>query len=256
VRGAASLAAALTLLAPAVAGASREPAALAIAAWPARVVLTAPGRATIRVENPGGDAVVIDAAPSGYRLDLRGRPQLQAAGALAAWVRVRPARVALPGRSVAELSVTATRAAAARPGDHALVVLLTTRLPTGRALLAHLRIGVVVVLRVPGTVVRRLAVGGLRVERHRRQVLFEVSVANRGNVDEWLARRRLELRLVGRGGVLARLHGEPRRLLARTRGLVEARYTGRIRGPLTVVVALTGPRPGVNVLRRTFRIRL
>ncbi len=152
--------------------------------------------------------------------------------------------------------MTATRAAAARPGDHALVVLLTTRLPTGRALLAHLRIGVVVDLRVPGPVVRRLAVGGLRVERHRRDVRFELSVANRGNLDEWLARRRLELSLVGHGRILARLHGEPRRLLARTRGLVEARYTGRIRGPVKVVVALVGPRPGVNVLRRTFRIRL
>jgi hypothetical protein len=75
-------------------------------------------------------------------------------------------------------------------------------------------------------------------------------------VDEWLARRRLELRLVGRGRVLAHLHGEPRRLLARTRGLVEARYAGRIRGRLKVVVALVAPRPGVSVLRRTFRIRL
>ncbi len=79
VRGAATLAAVLTLLAPAVAGASRQPAALAIAAWPARVVLTTPGRATIHVENPGDDPVVIDAAPAGYRLDLRGRPRLRAA---------------------------------------------------------------------------------------------------------------------------------------------------------------------------------
>ena len=103
---------------------------------------------------------------------------------------------------------------------------------------------------------RRLTVGGLRFERHRRAVFFEVSVANRGSVDEWLARRRVEVRLVRRGRVLARLHAEPRRVLARTRGLVEARYAGRLRGRLNAVVELARPRLGVTVLRRTFRVRL
>jgi hypothetical protein len=254
--GAATLAAALALLAPAVAGASRATASLAIAAWPARVVVAAPGRTTIHVDNPGNELVVLDAAPAGYELDLRGKPQLHNATALGPWLTVRPSHVAVRARSTATFSVAVARPPGARPGDHAFVVMLTTRLPSGRKVLARLRIGVVVVVRVPGVVVRRLALGALRVERQGDRLLVAVAVANRGTLDEWIARRRLVIRLVQRGRLVATLQAEPRRLLARTGGLVETRYTGHARGGLSAVVLLRSPRPGVAVLRRTFRLRL
>jgi hypothetical protein len=250
---------ALALAAPAhAAGAAKGPSTVAIAAWPARVVVVAPGRATIHVDNPGSDPAVLDVAPSRYALDLRGRPRVGGAGgnATKGWLTVGPAHVAVGAGATAELTVNVVRPRAARPGDHAFVVLLTTRLPSHRTVLARLRIGVVVVVRVPGVVVRRLALGALRVRRRGRRVLFELPVANRGNLDEWVARRRLEIRLVRRGRIVARLQAEPRRLLALSRGIVQASYAGRLHGRLNAVVVLMTPRPGVAMLRRTFRLRL
>jgi hypothetical protein len=231
-------------------------ASLAIAAWPARVVVAAPGQSTIHVDNPGAEPVGLDATPSGYALDLRGRPRLLAARAPGAWLAVRPAHLVVPARSTKAVSVTVNRPRGARPGDHALVVLLTTRPPSVRTVLARVRIGVVVVVRVPGALLHRLTVGGVRVQRRGRRALIEVSVANHGNLDEWIARRRLQVRLVRRGRLVTTLSVEPRRLLAGTRGLVEARYAGRARGRVTAVVTLTAPRAGVPLLRRAFPLRL
>lgn len=256
---AATFAATLALVAPALAaGATKGHSSVAIAAWPARVVVIAPGRATIHVDNPGRDPAVLDVAPSSYALDLRGRPRVGGAGrnATKGWLVVGPAHLAVGAGATARLTVNAVRPRAARPGDHAFVVLLTTRLPSRRKVLARLRIGVVIVVRVPGVVVRRLTLGKLHVRRRGRRVLFELPVANGGNLDEWVARRRLEIRLVRQGRVVARLQAEPRRLLALSRGLVEASYAGRLRGRVNAVVELMTPRPGVAMLRRTFRLRL
>ena len=114
--GAVALAAALTLLAPGSAGASRDPASLAIAAWPARVVVVAPGRATIHVDNPSDERVAIDAAPVG----IHARPPRPAAPArprrARAWLAVHPAHLTVPARSTAA-SVGDSRPARARtPG--------------------------------------------------------------------------------------------------------------------------------------------
>jgi hypothetical protein len=256
---AATFAATLALVAPALtAGATTGPSSVAIAAWPARVIVVAPGLATIHVDNPGSEPAVLDVAPSSYALDLRGRPRIGGTGrdATRGWLRVAPAHLAVGARATARLSVNVVRPRAARPGDHAFVVVLTTRLPSRRKVLARLRIGVVVVVRVPGVVVRRLTLGKLHVRRRGRRVLFEQPVANGGNLDEWVARRRLEIRLVRRGRIVARLQAEPRRLLALSRGLVEATYGGRLRGRLNAVVVLMTPRPGVAMLRRTFRLLL
>lgn len=254
--GGATFAAALALLAPGASGASRDPASLAIAAWPARVVVVAPGRTTIHVDNPSGEPVVIDAAPSGYELDLRGRPRLRAAGTAGAWLAVRPAHIAVAPRSTTAFTVTVARPPAARPGDHALVVLLTTRLPAGRLVLAHLRVGVVVVARIPGVVVRRLTLGSLTVRRGARTRALDVVVANRGSLDEWIGRRRLTVRLLRGGRLVATIQAAPRRLLAGTHGLVELRCPRSLRGRLTAVVELAQPSNGVARITRTIRLRL
>lgn len=252
----ATVIAGLTLLAPAAAGASSGLPTLSVAAWPARTVVTAPGRTTIHVDNPGPDAIVVDAAASGYALDLRGRPVLRPGRATGTWLVIRPTRVVVHARSRAEVSVVVERPRTARPGDHALVVLLTTRVPSGRKVLARLRIGVVVVVRVPGAATRLLRVDGLQVERRGRRTLLGVSVVNEGNLDEWISKRRLEIRLLRRGRLIATLEAVPRRLLARAHGLVEARSAGRMTGTVAAVVLLRSPRSGVAVVRRTFWLRL
>ena len=109
-------------------------AALAVSAWPARVVVAAPGHTTIHVSNPGPDAVALAAAASGYALDLRGRPRVTARRG---WLVVRPARLRLPPNGSADLDVAVARPRGASPGDHASLVLLTTQPPSGRRVVAR-----------------------------------------------------------------------------------------------------------------------
>jgi hypothetical protein len=254
--GAATLAA-LALAAPAVeARAARAPASLSIAAWPARVVVGAPGRTTIHVDNPGADRVVVDAAPAGYVLDVRGRPRVRPVRASRAWLVVRPRHLTVAAGAAATLSVAVLRPRAARPGDHAFVVLLTTRLPSGRKVLAHLRIGVVVVARVPGPLVRRLSLGAIRVRRLGRAHVLEIAVANRGDVDEWLGRQRLSVRLLRHARPVATIQSVPRRVLARTRGLLQVRCPRSLHGPFMAIVTLRQPSGAVAQVTRTVRLRL
>ena len=108
-----------------------------------------------------------------------------------------------------------------------------------------MRVGVRVVIRVAGTVVRRLRIERLRLVRGRR---LEVTLANLGNVTEELARGRLRVELRRAGRLLARLHAPRRELLPRTRAVVSFDYPRRARGTVTARVAIRdGP-------RRTFRV--
>jgi hypothetical protein len=227
-------------------------AALAVSAWPARVVVAAPGHTTIHVSNPSPDAVALVAAASGYALDVRGRPRVTARRG---WLAVRPARLRLPPNGSAELDVAVARPRGAPPGDHASLVLLTTQPLSGRRVVARLRLGVVVVARVPGLLVHRLVLGGLHVVRRRHSTVVDVAVANRGNVDEWIGARRVAIRLRRHGALVATLWAAPRRLLARSGGLVRLACQRPVRGLVTAVVQVAGPRDGVAVLRRTLRLR-
>jgi hypothetical protein len=76
--------------------------------------------------------------------------------------------------------------------------------------------------------------------------VLEVVVANRGNVVE---RAHVQIVLMRRRHVLARLSSVGRTLLPHSRGIERLRYRGLLRGRLTARVE-------VGSLRRSFRIRL
>jgi len=236
------------------AGANSHPAALSVSAWPARVVVSAPGSTTVRVGNSGAAPVRLVASASGYALDAYGRPRLQAAGA--GWISVSPAHLVIAAHRVAELEVRVDRPAGARPGDHAQVLLVSTEPPSRRRLVATLRIGIVVVARVPGRIVRRLGVARVGARSRGRQTTVEVVIANRGNVDEWIGRGRVSVTLVRRTSKSVTAPVAARRLLARSSGIVEARFRGRLRGRLVVVVAVRRPTAGVRLARRRYQLRL
>lgn len=254
------LAVAACVLAPASAGAgtARPPASLS--ASPVHVNLAGRARQQVRVTNSGDASVVVDVSRAGFALDLRGRPRVVAGGprfrAAVSWLRVRPRRLALRRGGVASLTVTSAPPRHAEPGDHDALVLLTTRPRPGRTLAVRLRIGIVVVVRVPGRIVRRLVPLGLRVRRAGRVRLLELRVANRGNITETLSRRCLSVSLRRRGREVARLRPIARQFLPRSSGLAEIRYAGRLRGWVTVRVGPSRRPPCGRVLPRTFRIRL
>jgi translation initiation factor IF-1 len=164
---------------------------LAIAAAPQRVALALGASAGVTVTNAGSQAVIVDAASAGYALDLRGRPRFGRPAR--PWFRVRPSTVRLrPGGQVT-LQVTALRNSRARPGDHASALVLASRPLLERTVKVRVRVGVVVVVRTPGRLVRRLSLGSLTpVQGHDR--LLRLVVVNGGNVDQWVGGREVTVR--------------------------------------------------------------
>ncbi|HEX6663752.1 MAG TPA: hypothetical protein VF025_08765 [Gaiellaceae bacterium] len=246
-------------LASASAGASAERAAVSLTASPARVTIAGSGRATIQVTNSGSRRVDVDVGRAGFALDVRGRPRIvsraRKGGAVASWLTVRPRRLALPAGTSASLTITSAVPRRAGPGDHNALVVLTSRPISGARVAVRMRLGIVVVVRAPGQVSRRLELRRLRVRRVGSTRRLELFVANLGNVTERLGRERLSMILRRGGRTIARLKPVARDLLPRTTGIVPARYAGRVHGRVTALVELSyGPRGGV--LRRAFHIRL
>jgi hypothetical protein len=240
--------------APAGAGPTRKP--VALAAVPARVFLIGTTRAAVRVTNAGTQRVVVDVSKAGFGLTLRGRPRIvrgRGVRSAAAWLKLRPARLALPARASASLLVSAKVPRAAEPGDHDALVLLTTRPSAGGRVAVRVRLGVIVVVRAPGKVVRRLELGGLRVARRRGRRLLELRVANRGNVTEMLPRVGVTISRARRR--LAALVAQRRALRPHTQGILEFRLPQlRVRAVSARVVIPAGP--GRGAIRRTYAIRL
>ena len=234
------------LAASAAAGAARPP--VALIASPAHLALGAGARGTVVVTNTGSDTAVVDVSRAAFALDLRGAPRV--VGRRRAWVSVRPRRLSLAPGASAPVTVRALLPSGAEPGDHPALVLLTSRPSAEGSVAVRVRLGVVVSVRVPGRVVRRLAVLRVRAVAGRR---LELLVANRGNVTERLVPRCLTLDFRRGARRLARLRPRVRELLPRAAGLFVVRYPGRVHGPITVRVWPAGPgcAPG---LRRAFDV--
>jgi hypothetical protein len=195
-------------------------------------------------------------ARAGFSLDLRGRPRISLPGgarAAGAWLTVRPRQLVLGAGASSLLTVTSRVPRRAEPGDHDALVLLTTRPQQGLGLPVRMRIGVVVVVRAPGRIVRRLELRELRVRRAGRARTLELLVVNWGNITETLGRSRVVVALHRRGLAPARLWPASRELRPRTSGIAQFSYRGRLRGWVTARVTISTGRSGVQ---RSFRVRL
>jgi hypothetical protein len=235
--------------------ASRPP--VALAASPVPVRLLAKSTRTVRITNWGASEVVVDVGTAGFALGLRGRPHVvrrnSGSGRAASWIAVRPRRLALaPGRTMT-LTVSSSLPPGAEPGDHPALVLVATRPRERGGVAVRMRIGIVVVVRVPGAIVHRLAVRGLRVRRSGDRRTLELSVWNRGNVTERIGPGRLRVVLLQRGRAVAWPRPARRELLPHSRAIEQIPYRGRITGPMTAVVELGD---GVHVVRRRFHVRI
>lgn len=215
-------------------GAARPRIALSVS--PAWLALTVPGSRRIRVRNEGAERVVVDVTRR-------------------TWLRIVPARLSLRSGESAILTLGLRRPPHAEPGNHRVLVLLTTRPLRAGRVNVHVRLGVRVMLHVPGRIVRQLALGGLRVERGRHARLMFVFVANRGNVTVPL-RGHVTALLLRRGRQPARLRPRaPRALLPGKRAVLTLRYGGRMRGAVTVVVRVRLG-SGIRIVERRYRVRL
>jgi hypothetical protein len=246
-------------LVPASAGAGAEAArpALALTVTPAHLALAGTDRATVRIANPGAHPVVVDVARSGFSLDLHGRPHVARrhdVRAAAGWLAVRPARFVLAPSGNRLLTVASRLPRRAEPGDHDALVLLATRPVRGAGVAVRVRIGIVVVVRAPGRVVRRVVVRRLRVRRLRHAGVLELVLANRGNVTESFPRGAIRVTL-GPGRTRVALLGARRELRPHSSGLVRFRLDERLRRIASARVTITGA-PGRPAVIHTFRLRL
>jgi hypothetical protein len=226
---------------------------VSLSASPARVALAGGAASTIALRNFGRTSLSVTASPDSVVLDLHGRPELVARAArrsAAGWLRVQPPRVVLAPGAKALVRVESTVPRGAAPGDHHAVVLFATRAPHAGRVGVRMRVGVRVVVRVPGSVVRKLAVRSLYVRRRGRTRLLEIGLANLGNVTEALAPGRVIVTLLGRGRLTVRVRTQPRELLPHSFGIATGRYVGPLRGRLLARVEVGRAR------RRMFWIRL
>jgi hypothetical protein len=246
-------------LVPAAAAASKPPEDLGLTATPARLVFHGSGAATVRLRNPGRKAVAVEVAAAGLALDLHGRPRIvkrRGPRSAAGWLTLRPARIRLAPHKAAALLVSTRVPRRADPGDHDALVLLSARALGQARVSVRLRLGVVVVVRAPGAVVRRLELRWLRLERRRGgQRALELLVVNSGNVTERLVHVRVTLSRPASRRRITTVGASARELRAHTRGLLEFRLRTGGNGPVTVRVVVPAE-PGRPAIRRTYRIRL
>jgi hypothetical protein len=221
---------------------------------PSRLVLVGTSSATVRLASAA--AAVVDVRATGLAVDLRGRPRVASRGDAASWLHVKPRHLVVRASRAAGISVTAKPPPGARPGDHVALLLLTTRPSSSRGVAVRVRIGIIVTVRAPGKLVRKLVVVRVGLRRRGRTRVVEVDLANRGNVTERLARGWLVVTLLRRGRVLARLSTAPRDLLAFSRGRAVLTYRGAARGWARVLVEAGLPHQGPHAVRRSFRLRL
>jgi hypothetical protein len=129
-------------------------------------------------------------------------------------------------------------------------VLLITRPVRTQALSVRMRLGLLVVVRVPGRIVRRLDVVRVRFRRR-----LDVLVANRGNVTETIAARCFTVTVRRARRVVARLHPHARTILPHASGLL-AFPLRRVHGRVRVGVALSPGPPCARPRTRAFVLRL
>jgi hypothetical protein len=251
-----ALALALALV-PAAAGVAPRK-ALGLTAAPARVVLRGSGVAAVRLRNPGEKPVAVEVAAAGFSLDLRGRPHIVRRGgprSASGWLAFRPAHVELAPHASHTVVVSARVPPHTEPGDHDAILVFRTRPLVRAGVSIRLRLGVVVVVRAPGTVARRLRLRRLRLARRGGKRALELLVVNAGNVTERLRHVRAILWRPASGRRVAIIGGAVRELRPHTRGILEFRLRTRVTGPVAVRVIVPAE-PGRRLLRRTFRLRI
>lgn len=254
---AASLAALLALASASASASEAARSPVSIMASPAHVELAGSSQTMVRVTNSGTRRVVLDVRRAGFALDLRGRPRIVGRGAerrsAAGWLGFRPRSLTLRPGTSGMVTIASKVPARAEPGDHDALVLFTTRRRVADGLAVRVRMGVVVVVRAPGTVVRRLGVMGLRRVGSGGGRALELVLLNRGNVTETFARGRVVVAVERAGRRLARLTADPRSFRPGTRGILRFPLRRGLGGPVLARVDLV---TDDGRIQRVYRLRL
>jgi hypothetical protein len=229
------------LAAPAAAhGLAGSPGPTTLSVAPSRIILDGAARTVVSVTNSGRAKTTISSALGNYLIGADGEvtvdPKLPPGRSAKRWLKAVPSRVVLAPGQTARLTLSSRPSRSAQPGDHHAVLLLSTVAAKARGVAVRTRVGVTVLVRVRGPIVRRLRPLGLSVARRGRVRLVRLKVANAGNVNERFAASRAVLELRRHGKVVARLQATTRSLLPGTAGYLTFRYRGLAAGTATALV--------------------
>lgn len=260
------------VVAVAAAGASAPAAApplLVLSATPTVVTLAGKDAGKITVINPGSRPVTVAVTRGNYDITRKGRvlvdPRVAPNRTAVAWISVSPSVLHLGPNRQAQVTVRSHPPRRAEPGDHHALVLLTAHGASSGQVGIRTRIGIGVLVRMPGEITRSLAVRKLAVRRSGRRRTFSLTLANGGNVNEFLFKKSVSIKLLRHGRVVKRLWGPTFDLLPAARVTKTFAYSGKLRGRFTASVtvrplpaAQDGPGIGLDLapITRTWRLRL
>lgn len=227
--------------------------AAALGVSPLRLELQPKTATPITVRNPTDHALVVTVKRAGFARTLHGKPRVEALRGAAGWLQIRPRRRTLAPHTTSSFRVTAMPPMGARPGDHPALVLLATRPPSDPRVRVNLRIGVVVLVRVPGSVVHHLVPQSLSIHRRGSMRRFWLRLANRGNVAERIGGSHVELVLSQHGKRIATLRARRFDLLPHSAGIAQFAYGGGAQGEVLARVVF---RPATTGAPRSFRVTL
>ena len=227
----------------AAAEAPAAPGRLGLSVSPAPLTVLPRHEDTLSVANRGEQPVNLQLTVGDYTLGPDGRPLfgpgVNSRRSARTWLRLDPRQLRLEAGQRVNVQVSAVPPRSATPGDHNAIVLVTTgaQAAPGRFAVRH-RIGVGVLVRVPGPIMRRLAIGRLIIRRSGKRDVLRLNIRNLGNINERLATGQVSVQLRRGGRVLATFRPRPRSLLPGTAGDVIAARAGHRRGRYTAVIRL------------------
>jgi hypothetical protein len=220
---------------------------VSLSATPAHLTLLGGIPQTLLVHNDGAARMRVSARPASFAFDLYGNPSIgpstTPARSAETWLAVQPRRLVLRPGQEGLLRIVARPPRRASPGDHHALVLLSASAP-GRAPVAiRTRIGVLVLVRVRGRIVRRVTLGRVWLTRVRHRRFVAVRATNRGNVAERLLPGDVSVSFRRGGRVVAVAKGLAQDLLPHTSGAVLAPLAPALRGRFTAVIRIAA-QPG------------
>ena len=218
---------------------------ISVSVAPSHLVIPAGQTQDLTISNPGSDPVTFDLSTGNYVLSANGQVQIDPkqppARSAKDWIRLSPSTVTIDGQQSATIHVATKRVSSAAPGDHQALVFITSRATsTPGSVGVQTRLGIGVVVRVPGTLIRRLRVNKPTVATRGGVRVLQVRITNAGNINERFEKGQVRVTL-RTGAAKTVLIAKPQNVLPGTYGIFSLPYRGKLTG---TVKATATVRPG------------
>jgi P pilus assembly chaperone PapD len=234
--------AAVGIAASAVAAANAAGPDLSVSVSPTIVTIAGKSSAPIDVSNPTDQSVTVDVSLANYAIESDGTvlvdPKEPPNRTAKAWISVRPQVLKLGPNAHGQVIVTSHPPAHAEAGDHHALVLLATPPGKGGQVAVRTQVGVGVLVRMPGKIERKLAITRLHARRLAKGASFSLTLANRGNVNEFMEPGRVTLQLEQGGKTVATLVTPGYDLLPHSSVTRTVAFHHRLHGTVTVVATV------------------